>query len=370
MPSIEEFTPQSIYSNRFGRQVRVYAHPKNVFYQERLQDINGFLSVEIDPITDAIVITFDKEYIIFAPSEKADQDAIRACLIDYTITNRHFGPVIQPKLLTRKTLAWSVTHSPGVNIVRDGWQFASVRGVQIGLFMTGWKDRFENRVTWTADTIELNLSGVQDDVLNLDPETVSVSNFKWCYNRQVAEPNWNNWRTVLNSSSQGVDRIAVASGEEVDLFQLERTALRFDTTAVDPTGSATTAVLHMYYNFGNSDGGYSDECHVSRCSFDGTLSSAVTYGVIFDGYTADPIGYMSGLLGDISGWTELDVFGKYSSTTTFDLGLASQGDVTDAGFADSPNDIYFDHTGGNALYLEMEIPGPPVNTLLTLNVGK
>jgi len=371
------FKPYTLFADRQGRRIRVYAEPRNVVLGHRLRRIEDILSVTQD-LSDAVIVRLGKESITFVPKEATDRFAIRDCLVRYNIGKRHFGPIIRPVDLLRKCLTWKVICSSGIRRVVDGWEFTNVDGLKIGLSFARWRQQYKDRILITDNSVSLDLDGIEGDQngeLNLDPETVAVASFLRLYGTTIpADPGWDTWRTAASAPTGGsINVLKVEAYNDGFNYDMSRSALRFNTLAIDPLGKATKAELYLYWDSASSVV-HSNYCHISVGDF-GTTIEVTDWNDIKTAYETNPIAALPDI-GGASGWASLDVISKYESTTTFDIALASIRDVdNNEGNGTWPdiveNYIEFLFSGDYTTYLELTLPpGPPTNTLMLLNAGR
>ncbi len=192
------------------------------------------------------------------------------------MTGRRFGWFLDPEE-SADDIAFRVRHTRGVEPTTDGWVFQHIVEPTMGLMVGSWRQAFGERLSLRSDEARLDLSAERfrlqekraagerdaDTLIDLDPETVSPDNWKWCYKWQNGGGDWDTWRVTDDNSSQLTDRINVAACIDGQLRQLERVALRFDTATADPKGRARQANLWLYYDAPGSDGGVSEEGYVS-----------------------------------------------------------------------------------------------------------
>lgn len=249
------FRPDTIYADRDGRRVRLYADPQNVLLDSELRPIDSVLSVVEDAATDAVTVRLGKESITLVPKGGPDRDAIRGCRTKNVLETRHFGPVIEMATLSKKALAWRVLHSKGVKRVVDGWEFTEAKGARLGLYFDRWLRQFEGRIVLADDGVALDLDGVTGDrrrgMLNLDPETVYVSTIGVAGRDAEHEFDpggaWNdaysgNGETYDSNDGEIENALLDFGGPGPYWASTTRLCMNFDTSAyADPD----TAVLHM-----------------------------------------------------------------------------------------------------------------------------
>ena len=342
--------------------VRLYTGPKFARYAGLWSTVDDLLRVHRDG--DAYVVALGDEYITMAPAGTADKAALAAAVAEDIVEPTHFGPKLDPKLLTADRLTWRLDWSKGVRAEADGLVFGGVEGVKLGVFFRRWQQNLKSDCTIDlaakpegplTGTVELNLARAKAFAeaadlphIDLDPETVLVSDAEAAFRAHsitsVPIEGPQTWDAVYGATNSVSSEAAIETVVRWTCScAITRTALTFDLSAFGPPVQACL-YLHRV-------GASPSEVRLTGPGLSLPITNAVNYSKVVQGQA---IG------GD---WTAMggnwlrspEIVAVLGRAVSYDLGVRGSLDTP----AVPPSGYYaytYDSTGQYAAYLEITLP--------------
>jgi len=342
------FAPIAPDRTKQGNRIRLYAGPQWVRPDGRnWKRIDQVISVR--RIADGWEVRYGGRSIRLT---SAAMNAIDAATIKARLTNRHFGPVLDPDRCPDR-IDWRVAASPGVRRIKDGWVLGEPDGVKLGLFLHEWRQRFGDGLSLADDAATLNLRGAKAArrPINLDPITQDLTTAAYYMNYSVTS-----WEDSIGdeTTSSFNANLGISASATDALNSIVRSALRFSDC---PSGAAA-ATLHIhagsYVNISGTD------VIVSSVSLEPGILDTANYGHIYAGRSGD--GSAGPLVAAGGDWYtfDLDMAAQYTQGGTTELGLSEDDhDFHPANPPAQENTVNFDDSGDDIPYLEITVGGPP-----------
>ena len=354
-PSPSRFEPFAVDRSRSGRTVRLYASP--VWVRPGGKEwvaIEDLVTVVHDARTGTYRVAMAGESIGFSPRNRPPG------LVSRPVVKGHrFGDIVDASTLTADSIEYDVTFSPGVQAVKDGWQFGVYDEVPLGVFLTDWRRRFGDRLTVSGGRAALDVTGLEpshldhNGELNLDPTLYPVEQGAYW----LANYDWS-WPQLRAGSAAGTGTIDLQIDASVHfppgIYTLSRTALRFDTSAA---GTPAAAVLKVRRASAPQNGAVP---HVSKAAFSQEVSHSQTFlECRTTGYEVDPIG---DLTPDGQDYVSPDIVaaGKWGNSAAFDLALCESAHDVGNTYPTAGHSLDFVDSGEDGPRLELTEAAPVV----------
>ena len=338
------FEPTSAISEQDGNTVRLYAAPRWVRPDGALwRPIQSLIT----PLGSGYDVLGPRGVASFRPA-KRPVGGLSAAVIE----GQQFGDeIILANVET--SIQYTVTPPPGAVETENGWSLGQWDGVEIGLFFDDWAERFGERFSRRGTLLSLDLSVEKEAVaedpaatLSLDPSIAVAS-----YALHVMYTGiWATVRDYATSSSSSGSVIAVQGTKAGPLYYINRSCLRFDTSAYNPL------TAYLFINTANTG----TDVYLARSlnGFATPLTTNTNYAEVKTSYgdAGSQVGAMVSAGGSWYKSADLVAANRWAATSTYDLCLAEYAyDVLNPGAPTGANSVTIS-TGANQPYLLLALP--------------
>lgn len=378
----------SPYSCRDGQKVRIYATPQWARVESDVwRPISEIIKVKTIA-QGGFQIDFGKNKWVIMRIRQASglwdwlkkvtgtNGKYLSAIMETRITSYTFGHIVQTDLLP-DGVEFEIQCAPGLSLDEDGVTFGVYDGVKFGVFFKRWKQLGISSIRPKDFRIALdfrNIDSKKTPILDLDPSLIDLRDSITLANYDT---DYATARMASDAQSLVSIQFPVTIYETDNIWYFERWALRFNTSSYQ-VENLTSAKLWAYLLSEYDEGEHNDpqKCCVSKCNFGTESLGFDAYGKIRDdgeggGYAGG--GYIGTFAArdGTAGWTSIDITSKYQSDPFFGLGAVHNEDYIgdDSEEAQLEDDLAFSGTLYPP-YLELEMAGPPINSLLQVNTGR